>query len=205
MRRQRLDEAPIPYMFQAGVIPQMDIAVRTSGNPEALTGAIRAQMEALDPGAPPYGIITVEQRLSQSVALRRFQTLLLAALAAVALVLALVGAYSIIHRSVASRTQEIGIRSALGASASTISTMVLASGLSLGVVGLGIGLVGIRGAQSCRVVVPLRDEPVRSAHVPGGDDPDVRRDHGGDADAGASSCADRSDGGTARSIAFVGV
>jgi hypothetical protein len=142
MRRQRLDEAPIPYMFQAGVIPQMDIAVRTSGNPDALTGAIRAQIKALDPAAPPYGIITVEQRLSQSVALRRFQTLLLAALAAVALVLALVGAYSIIHRSVASRTQEIGIRSALGASAWTISTMVLANGLSLGVVGLGIGLIG---------------------------------------------------------------
>lgn len=142
MRRQRLDEPPIPYMFQAGVIPQMDIAVRTSGDPEALRGAIRAQMEALDPAAPPYGIITVEQRLDQSVALRRFQTLLLAALAAVALTLALVGAYSIIHRSVASRTQEIGIRSALGASASTILTMVLVSGLSLGVIGLAIGLVG---------------------------------------------------------------
>jgi predicted permease len=142
MRRQRLDDAPIPYMFQAGVIPQMDIAVRTSGNPDALRGAIRAAMEALDPAAPPYGIVTVEQRLSQSVALRRFQTLMLAALAAVALALALVGAYSIIHRSVASRTQEIGIRSALGANAWTISTMVLASGLSLGVVGLAIGLIG---------------------------------------------------------------
>jgi ABC-type antimicrobial peptide transport system permease subunit len=129
-------------MFQAGVINQMDIAVRTSGDPEALRGAIRAQMEALDPAAPPYGIITVEQRMSQSVALRRFQTLMLGALAAVALMLALVGAYSIIHRSVASRTQEIGIRSALGASASTISTMVLASGLALGAIGLGIGLVG---------------------------------------------------------------
>jgi putative ABC transport system permease protein len=142
MRRQRLDEAPIPYMFNAGVIPQMDIAVRTSGDPDALRGAIRAQMQALDPAAPPYGIITVEQRLSQSVALRRFQTLLLATLAVVALMLALVGAYGIIHRSVASRTQEIGIRSALGASAWTISTMVLASGLSLGVVGLGAGLLG---------------------------------------------------------------
>ncbi len=142
MRRQRLDEAPIPYMFQAGVIPQMDIAVRTSGSPDALRGAIRAAMEALDPAAPPYGVMTVEERLSQSVALRRFQTLMLAALAAVALVLALVGAYSIIHRSVASRTQEIGIRSALGASAWTISKMVLANGLSLGVIGLGIGLMG---------------------------------------------------------------
>jgi predicted permease len=142
MRRQRLDEAPIPYMFQAGTINQMDIAVRTSGDPEALRGAIRAQMQALDPSAPPYGIITVEQRMTQSVALRRFQTLMLAALAAVALMLALVGAYSIIHRSVASRTQEIGIRTALGASAWTVSKMVLASGLSLGVIGLALGLTG---------------------------------------------------------------
>jgi putative ABC transport system permease protein len=142
MRRQRLDEAPIPYLFQAGTGTQMDIAVRTSGDPEALRGAIRAQIQALDPAAPPYGIVTVEERLSQSVALRRFQTLLLTALAAVALVLALVGAYSIIHRSVASRTQEIGIRTALGASAWTVSKMVLASGLSLGVIGLVIGLIG---------------------------------------------------------------
>ena len=143
MRRQRLDEAPIPYMFQAGRRSRRWTSLSARAAIPTRSGARFArEMEALDPAAPPYGIITVEERLSQSVALRRFQTLMLAALAAVALVLALVGAYSIIHRSVASRTQEIGIRSALGASAWTISTMVLASGLSLGVVGLGIGLVG---------------------------------------------------------------
>jgi putative ABC transport system permease protein len=142
MRRQRLDEAAIPYMFQPGVITQMDIAVRTTGDPEALRSALRAQLHALDPAAPPYGIVTVEQRMSQTVALRRFQTLLLGALAAVALLLAVVGAYGIIHRSVASRTQEIGIRTALGASASSVLRMVLASGLSLGVIGLILGFAG---------------------------------------------------------------
>ncbi|HEY1303232.1 MAG TPA: ABC transporter permease [Vicinamibacterales bacterium] len=141
-RRQRLDEAAIPYMFQPGVIPQMDIAVRTTGDPEALRAAIRDQLQALDPAAPPYGIVTVEQRMQQSVALRRFQTLMLATLAAVALLLAVVGAYGIIHRSVASRTQEIGIRTALGASASSVLRMVLASGLSLGLIGLALGFVG---------------------------------------------------------------
>jgi predicted permease len=142
MRRQRLDEPAIPYMFRPGVIPQMDIALRTSGDPELLRGAIRAQLHDLDPAAPPYGIVTAEQRLGQTVALRRFQTMLLVALAAVALMLAVVGAYGIIHRSVAARTQEIGIRTALGATASTVARMVLASGLWLAVTGLGIGLVG---------------------------------------------------------------
>ncbi len=142
MRRQRLDEPPIPYMFQAGAIPQMDIAVRTSGDPETLRNAIRARIQDLDPAAPPYGIMTVEQRLGQTVALRRFQTMLLLALAAVALMLAVVGAYGIIHRSVASRTQEIGIRSALGASSSTLLRMVLASGLWLALTGLALGLLG---------------------------------------------------------------
>jgi predicted permease len=142
MRRQRLDEPAIPYMFRPGVIPQMDIALRTSGDPELLRGAIRAQLHDLDPAAPPYGIVTAEQRLGQTVALRRFQTMLLVALAAVALMLAVLGAYGIIHRSVAARTQEIGIRTALGATASTVARMVLASGLWLAVTGLGIGLVG---------------------------------------------------------------
>ena len=142
MRRQRLDEPAIPYMFQPGVISQMDIAVRTAGDPEQLRGAIRAQMQALDPAAPPYGMMTVEQRLGETVALRRFQTMLLVAMAAVALMLAVIGAYGIIHRSVAARTREIGIRTALGASAPTVLRMVLANGLWLAVTGLALGLLG---------------------------------------------------------------
>jgi putative ABC transport system permease protein len=142
MRRQRLDEPAIPYMFQPGVISQMDIAVRTAADPEQLRGAIRAQLQALDPAAPPYGMMTVEQRLGETVALRRFQTMLLVAMAAVALMLAVIGAYGIIHRSVAARTREIGIRTALGASAPTVLRMVLANGLWLAVTGLALGLLG---------------------------------------------------------------
>jgi len=142
MRRQRLDEAAIPYMFQAGVIGQMDLAVRTAGDPEPLRNAIRAEMRALDPGVPPYGIVTVEQRLAETVALRRLQTLLLGALAGVALILSVIGAYGIIHRSVAARNQEIGIRMALGANAPAVLRMVLAGGLALATVGLGLGLLG---------------------------------------------------------------
>jgi len=142
MRRQRLDEPAIPYMFQPGVGGDMDIAVRTLGDPESLRTAIQAQMRALDPAVPPYGIITVEGRFSQTVALRRLQTLLLGALAGVALLLAVIGAYGIIHRSVAARTQEIGIRMALGADRARVMRMVLAGGLAIAAVGLGAGLAG---------------------------------------------------------------
>jgi putative ABC transport system permease protein len=142
MRRQRLDEPAIPCMFQPGVTSQMDIAVRTIGDPDLLREAIRAEMHTLDPSAPPYGIVTVEQRLGRSVALRRLQTLLLVALAVVALVLSMIGAYGVIHQSVAARTQEIGIRMALGANAIAVLRMVLTGGLTPALVGLGVGLLG---------------------------------------------------------------
>jgi putative ABC transport system permease protein len=142
MRRQRLDEPAIPYMFQPGVQPQMDIAVRAAGDAASLSDAIRAQLHELDPSAPPYGVLTVEQRLEQTVALRRFQTMLLAALAAVALLLSVIGAYGILQRLVAARTQEIGIRMALGANAAVVLRMVLAAGLWLVMAGLAIGLLG---------------------------------------------------------------
>jgi putative ABC transport system permease protein len=142
MRRQRLDEPAIPYMFQPGVQAQMDIAVRAAGDPASLRDAIRAQLHELDPSAPPYGVVTVEQRLEQTIALRRFQTMLLAALAAVALLLSVIGAYGILQRLVAARTQEIGIRMALGANAAVVLRMVLAAGLWLAVAGLAIGLLG---------------------------------------------------------------
>jgi putative ABC transport system permease protein len=142
MRRQRLDEPAIPYMFQPGVNPQMDLAIRTAGDPELSREAIRAEIRAMDPFTPPYGIVTVEQRLGRTVALRRLQTVLLAGLAAVALLLSVVGTYGVIQQSVAARTQEIGIRMALGANASAVRAMVLAGGLIPAVAGLVLGLLG---------------------------------------------------------------
>jgi predicted permease len=145
MRRQRLDEPAIPYMFQPGFNRQMDIAVRTANDPEEWREAIRAEMRALDPAVPPYGIVTVEQRLGRTVALRKLQTLLLAALAAVALVLSVIGAYGVMHQAVAARTQEIGIRMALGADGAAVGRMVLAGGLGPAVAGLLLGVFGSLG------------------------------------------------------------
>lgn len=142
MRRQRLDEPAIPCMFQPGITSQMDIAVRAVGDPAALHEPIRAALRSIDPTVPPYGVVTAEQRLGRTVALRRLQTLLLAALAAVALALAVIGAYGVIHQSVAARTREIGIRMALGANAPTLLRMVLGGGLAPAVAGLALGMLG---------------------------------------------------------------
>ena len=106
--------------------------------------------------------MTVEQRLGRTVALRRLQTLLLGALAAVALILAVIGAYGVIHQSVVARTQEIGIRMALGANAPSVSRMVLAAGLAPAVAGLGLGLLGSLALSRTMSHIPLRDERARS-------------------------------------------
>ena len=141
MRRQKLDEPAIPSMFEPGFSRQMDIAVRTTGDPAALRDAIAAELRALDPAAPPYGIATVEQRLAQTVAVRQLQMFLLAALAAAALVLATVGVYGLIHHSVASRTPEIGVRMALGATRGSVLWMTLSGALGLAGAGLVLGLL----------------------------------------------------------------
>jgi putative ABC transport system permease protein len=142
MRRQRLDEPAIPYMFMPGYVREMDLAVRTQGEPEQLRQAIQAEMRAVDPSAPPYGIVTVEQRLARTVAVRRLQTILLSVLAGVALVLAVIGAYGVINQSIAVRRQEIGIRMALGANAGVVLRMLLAAGLAPAIAGIALGLFG---------------------------------------------------------------
>jgi putative ABC transport system permease protein len=116
--------------------------VRTAANVANVRDAIRAEMRALDPSVPPYGILTVEERLGRTVALRRLQMLLLASLAAVALMLSVIGAYGVVQQAVRSRTQEIGIRMALGANASKVLRIVLAGGLLPAFAGTVLGLIG---------------------------------------------------------------
>ncbi|MPZ21349.1 MAG: FtsX-like permease family protein [Luteitalea sp.] len=142
MTRQSLDEAVIPYMFAPGVSDLMDVVVRTVGDPDALRDAIRAELRSLEPTAPPYGVVAVEQQLRETVALRTLQTLLLGTLALVALILAVIGVYGVIHQSVVARTQEIGVRMALGASKRSVLGMVLSAAIGLAATGLGLGMIG---------------------------------------------------------------
>jgi putative ABC transport system permease protein len=116
------------------------LVLQTTSNPLALVPEVRREIQALDPSAPASDFRTMEQVLSASTGPRRFSTLLLSIFAAVALALAVIGIYGIMSWSVAQRTQEIGIRMAVGADARGILQLILGRGLKLSAAGLAIGI-----------------------------------------------------------------
>jgi putative ABC transport system permease protein len=122
--------------------PQAFVLLRTNGDPMTLIAAAQAAVWAIDRNQAIASIRTVPELLAQREVTRRFTTLLLVVFASVALVLAIIGTYGVIAHATAQRTQEIGIRIALGADRRTILRMVLAGGLRIAATGLAIGVVG---------------------------------------------------------------
>ncbi len=118
------------------------LAVRTAGPPLSFTGAIRAQVQAVDPDQPISDVQTMDDLIEAEVGQKRLLVILLGSFAAVALLLALIGMYGVIAYSVAQRTQEVGIRRALGAQQSDILRLVISQGLALALAGIVIGLGG---------------------------------------------------------------
>ena len=118
------------------------VLLRTTGDPVALVAPARAAVWAIDRHQAIAGIRTVPELLAQRDVNRRFTTLLLVLFASVALVLAIIGTYGVIAHATAQRTQEIGIRLALGAGRQTIMRMVLIGGLRIAAAGLAIGILG---------------------------------------------------------------
>lgn len=118
------------------------LVARTASNPSAMAASIAREIHALDPDLPVFDVATMEQRLLDSLARRRFSMLLLGALGAIALVLAAVGIYGVMAFSVDQRTHEIGIRMALGARRFDILGMVLRQALVLVALGVAAGLAG---------------------------------------------------------------
>jgi putative ABC transport system permease protein len=122
--------------------PFLSVVVRTQGDPLQLVGAVRHEVQAMDPAQPIADVRPMEQLVANSVARPRFNMLLLGIFAAVALVLAAVGIYGVMAHSVVQRTHEIGIRLALGARPKDVVRLVVGSGLALAVGGVALGLAG---------------------------------------------------------------
>jgi putative ABC transport system permease protein len=116
--------------------------VRTAGDPLSYVSAVRSAVLTIDPNQPIYNVKTLAQRVSDATAVSRSLTVLFSAFALLALVLGSVGIYGIVSYAVTQRTQEIGVRMALGARARDILQMVLKHGAVLVVTGVAIGLAG---------------------------------------------------------------
>jgi putative ABC transport system permease protein len=145
VRNRSLDTEPKPayYVPQTQVpFDQMAMVVKTAGEPHTLVSAATKQVAAMDQDIPVFAVKSMEEYLSASVAAPRFSTTLLAIFAAVALVLTVVGLYGVMSYSVAQRTNEIGIRLALGAQSRDVLLMIVKQGGLLIVLGLVIGLTG---------------------------------------------------------------
>ena len=120
----------------------MTLTIKTQGNPIAISGAVRDAVRSIDRNLPVSDIRTMEDVAETALAQPRFVTFLLAVFAATALTLASIGIYGTISLLVTERTQEMGIRLALGADRPTILKLILGQGLLLTALGLGAGLAG---------------------------------------------------------------
>jgi putative ABC transport system permease protein len=119
----------------------MTIVVRTSNEPLALVSAVRNELQQMDAEQPMASISTMDELLAGTLSRSRFTMLVLGVFAALALILACVGIYGVIAYSVTQRTQEFGIRMALGANRSDVFRLVLSQGTRLTLLGIGLGIV----------------------------------------------------------------
>jgi len=131
-------EMYVPQM--QNTIPFTYLIVRTAGNPAPLANTIAWAVNEILKDSPVSSVKTIDERLAESFSRPRFQMVLLGVFAGVALLLAVIGIYGIMAYSVAQRTQEIGIRMALGADARQVLSLVLGAGLKLALIGVALGL-----------------------------------------------------------------
>jgi len=117
------------------------LIAKSKGNPESLAGAIRQAVRDIDPHQPISDVKSMDERISESLGPQRFAANLLAVFAALAILLTAVGLYGLISYSVTQRTNEIGIRTALGAGRSDILRLVLRQGATLALAGAAAGIV----------------------------------------------------------------
>jgi predicted permease len=135
-------------MRQTGDFAAMQLVVRTALPPDRLAAGIRTALRPIDPNLPVREFVTFQDLADRAVSPRRFLVLLLAGFAAFALILASLGIYAVISFSVSQRVQEIGIRMALGASATDLQRRIVLRTLGLAALGLALGMAGSRVLSS---------------------------------------------------------
>jgi putative ABC transport system permease protein len=146
VRQMSLDLPPRQEMYfpywqaeKNWMVPR-DLTIRTAGDPLALVGAMKRVVASIDRDQPISDIKTMDQVLDEEVANRRVQTVLMGSFAALALILACVGIYGVLAYMVTQRTQEIGVRVALGADTSDIFAAVARQGMGLTAIGIAVGV-----------------------------------------------------------------
>jgi len=147
-KQDGLEEEVEPQIFQAyDQVPQQSLSVVVrSSTPHLVAAAVKQQVRELDPNLPLFGLQTMTERVAESTSQSRFYMLLLGGFAFVSLILAAVGIYGVVTYAVRQRSQEIGIRMALGASRERVERMVVGQGLALAVIGAVAGLLGALAA-----------------------------------------------------------
>ena len=138
--REDIPEINIP--FAQAPFTQASMVIKTTGDPTTVTRSITAAVNSVDPDLPIAGMRTIDEIVSESLAIDRFSVVLFASFGALGLLLAAVGIYGVMAFGVAQRTHEFGIRMALGADRSRVINQVLKEGALLAILGTFIGLGG---------------------------------------------------------------
>jgi putative ABC transport system permease protein len=131
----------------------MGLVIRTAGDPAAFASTLRHEVQALDKDQPIYNVRTMDDVVANSLGTRRVSMQLFAVFACAALLLAAIGIYGVMAYTVTQRTQDIGIRMALGAQTADVLYMVVRQGMTLVLIGIGVGLAGALGLN--RVIASL--------------------------------------------------